>query len=154
MTKKRVILIVTVIIIIGALILGFILLKGSSNKDFDYNVKITGNYSKTINFKNLKRVNIEKDEFTIKTTANKEDTREYQIMDMTDVLKAAGIKEYNKITIIAEDGFSATIEKEDIEKSYFGVRTDDSKKENGLTSIVPEKGSKFWIKNIAEIKVG
>lgn len=153
MKNKKLLLIAIPVVLIIAIITIIIVINTNATNKFEFSIEITGKYKEKITEKDIKHLNVEKKTFTMNTSANKKFTDEYKIIKMTDFLKVKNITKYDNITLYAKDDFSAKLNKEDIEKSYFGIPTDKDEKENGLMSIVPHKGSKFWVKNIAKIEV-
>ena len=151
MNKNKIIIIVVILIITS--IISYLYITQNNSKEFDCKIAVTGKYTKTINCSDLKELKTESKSFTMKTTANKREEKEYQVVKITDFLEASEITNYNQIIVESDDGFKATLEKEDITTSYFGVRADDKEDDSGLSSIVPNKGSKFWVKNIVKIEV-
>jgi hypothetical protein len=79
------------------------------------------------------------------------ETTTYNGVAILDLLAAAGVTDYTTITLIASDGFSADVTKDELSACPTCIVAFDD--EGALRSVMPDFSSKQQVKGLVEISV-
>jgi DMSO/TMAO reductase YedYZ molybdopterin-dependent catalytic subunit len=134
--------------------------EAASVTEAEWSIKIKTNDGKTIKYTNEDAGAI--DMLAVDAVLKKKDgstiDQNWKGIPLAEVLKSAGIQDYNRIAIEASDGYSREYEASAIDdpETILGLFLDGKEvsTDEGLVQlVVPSLAGMFWIRNVAVIEV-
>ncbi len=99
---------------------------------------------------------LEKVKLDTNRTKNEEKIAEsWEGYKVSDILEFLGVNEFEKLTLIASDGYEITVSKEDLQKveSIIAVQKDGNALESKIQFVQDTEFANTWIKELTTIKV-
>ena len=134
--------------------------KGNAVTSTPWTITITDSKGKSVEFtgKDAGKLKIEQISATLKKKDGSEVLQNWKGVLLSDVLKASGITEFNKIKVIATDGYEQVFEPAVINDSgtILGLMLDGKEitVDEGLVQLVVKSmGGNSWVRNIKSIVV-
>lgn len=124
-----------------------------------WTISVAGIKDEAISFTDLdaEEIGVKEIKATMKKKDGSEKEQTWKGYGLKEVLEQLGAGEYNSVTVEAVDGYGKELTKDLVisEGTILGVMVDGEalKEDNRVQLVINGKGSNWWIKGVAKIKV-